>query len=239
MLAKSTSQDKVRAWDSPTRLFHWTLVSLIACSWLSFQYSEKLGDFTMKWHRWNGLAILILIVWRLLWGFVGSSTSRFASFVRWPWTAAVYGLDLLRGRDRHFLGHNPLGTYMILALLGLVSLQGIFGLFTLEHNDTVAGPLKRLASDEWVKWLSNWHRRGFNIILAFVALHVLANLFYQFFKRDPLITGMITGKKPAASYEDTSEVEMVARPMLRALVCLVFAAAIVLGGIVALGGKLS
>ena len=124
-------------------------------------------------------------------------------------------------------------------MLGLVSLQGIFGLFTLEHNDTVAGPLKRLASDDWVKWISNWHRRGFNIILAFVALHVLANLFYQLFKRDPLITGMITGKKPAASYEDSNEVEMVARPMLRALVCLVIAAAIVLGGIVALGGKLS
>lgn len=239
MASKRTSGENVRAWDTPTRLFHWTLVTLMACAWLSFEYSGTFSDHTMKWHRWNGYAILILIVWRVLWGFAGSSTARFSQFVRWPWTAAKYGLDLLLGRPRHFLGHNPLGTYMILALLGLVSLQGVFGLFTLEHNDAVAGPLKRLASDEWVKWISNWHRRGFNIIMAFVALHVLANLFYQVFKKDPLITGMVTGKKPAADYEDEPEARLVARPMLRALVCLIVAATIVLGGIVALGGKLN
>ena len=195
-------QDKVRAWDGPTRLFHWMLVALIADAWVSFEYSEKVSDFTMRWHRWNGYAILVLVVWRLLWGLFGSSTSRFANFVTWPWRAAGYGLDLLRGRDRHFLGHNPLGTYMILALLGLVALQGTLGLFTLEHNDTVAGPLKRIASDDWVKFLSSWHRRGFNVIMAFVTLHVIANLSYQFLMKDPLITGMITGRKPAANYED-------------------------------------
>jgi cytochrome b len=228
---------KVRAWDGPTRLFHWTLVLLIASAWVSFEFSEKFADFNLVWHRWNGLAILVLVVWRLLWGFVGSSTSRFSAFVKWPWTAAGYGLDLLRGRDRHFLGHNPLGTYMILALLGLVALQATFGLFTLEHNDTVAGPLKRIASEDTVKRLSFFHRRGFNVILAFVGLHVVANLGYQLFKKDPLITGMITGRKPASDYEDAREAKIVARPALRALVCLVLAAGIVFGGILALGGK--
>ena len=230
---------KVRAWDGPTRLFHWTLVALIADAWISFQYSERVGDFTLRWHRWNGYAILVLVVWRLLWGLVGSSTSRFASFVRWPWTAAGYGLDLLRGRPRHFLGHNPLGTYMVLALLALVAAQGTLGLFTLEHNDLVAGPLKRIASDETVKTLSFWHRRGFNVILAFVCLHVIANLGYQLFKKDPLITGMVTGRKPAADYEDASEAVIVARPGVRGLLCLIVAAGIVFGAILAAGGKLT
>ena len=126
---------------------------------------------------------------------------------------------------------------MIVALFGVVELQGIFGLFTLEHNDAVAGPLKRIASEETVKRMSFFHRRGFNVILAFVGLHVIANLVYQLFKRDPLITGMITGKKPAAHYEDEAEAEIVARPAWRAFVCLIVAAAIVFGGILALGGK--
>lgn len=230
--------EKVRVWDAPTRMFHWTLVTLVASAWVSFQYSQKIGDFNLVWHRCNGYAILVLVVWRVLWGFVGASTSRFSQFVRWPWVAAGYGLDLLRGRERHFLGHNPLGSYMILALLGLLALHGTLGLFTLEHNDTVAGPLKRLVSDDWVKTLSFWHRRGFNIILGFIALHVLVNLVYQFIKKDPLITGMITGKKPAADYEDAAELQASARPLLRAFVCLIAAAGVVLGGILAAGGKL-
>jgi cytochrome b len=247
----------VRAWDLPTRLFHWALVTLFAFAWISHRFSARLyapqaiwkkltgggpielGDPLYTWHRWNGYAILILIVFRLLWGFVGSSTSRFRSFVRWPWTAAGYGLDLLRGRERHYLGHNPLGSYMILVLLGLVSAQGMLGLFTLEHNEVVAGPLKRIASDPWVAFLSKWHVRGFNIILAFVVIHVAANLFYQLVKRDPLITTMVTGRKPAGDYVDTDEAQLVQRPMSRALVCLAAAAAIVVGGIVALGGKLT
>ena len=234
------SQDRVRVWDTPTRLFHWILVLLIASAWISFEYSEKFGDFTLRWHRWNGMAILVLIVWRLVWGFVGSSTARFANFVKWPWQAAGYGLDLLRGRDRHFLGHNPLGTYMILALLGLVALQATLGLFTLEHNDTVAGPLKRLVADEErIKLISYLHRRGFNIILAFVGLHVLANLGYQLVKKDPLITGMITGRKPAGDYEDEAEARIGARPLLRAFLWLLVAVTIVFGTILGLGGKLT
>jgi cytochrome b len=238
MAALRTTTDKVRAWDIPTRLFHWTLVLLIFCSWASFEFAEKLGDTSLKWHRWNGYAILVLVVFRLLWGFVGSSTSRFVNFVRWPWVAAGYGLDLLRGRDRHFLGHNPLGTYMVLALLALVAGQGILGLYTLEHNDLVAGPLKITASEEWVKRASYLHVRGFNVILAFAALHVLANVLYGVVKKDPLITAMITGKKPADDYEDEAEARLAGSAAVRALICLAVAAGIVFGGITALGGKI-
>jgi len=237
-MAATSAQDSVRAWDLPTRLFHWTLVALIANAWLTFEYSEALGDNVLKWHRINGYAILILLVFRLLWGVWGSSTSRFYNFVRGPRQVLGYARALLRGEDRHYLGHNPLGTGMILLLLGLLLTQAVFGLFTLEHDETVAGPLKRFASDPTVAFMSWWHRRGFNIILGFVAVHVLANLGYAVFKRDPLIRAMVTGTKPRERFEDAAEASIVSHPLLRALLTLFFSAAVILGGILALGGKL-
>jgi len=117
----------VRAWDAPTRLFHWLLAALVLLSWASWRYSEALGDYTLALHRWNGHAILVLIVFRLLWGFAGSSTSRFSAWLWWPWTAVGYTFRLLRGQTPLYLTHNPLGSYMILALLGAVALQAVIG----------------------------------------------------------------------------------------------------------------
>lgn len=230
----------MRAWDLPTRLFHWTLVVLLVCAWASFEYAEQLGDFTLKWHRWNGYAILVLLVFRVLWGFVGSSTSRFSAFVRLPNVALGYGLDLVRGRDRPFLGHNPLGSWMIVALLVVVAGQAVLGLFTVEHNDSGAfGPLYRLVSDATWKQFSKWHLLGLHwVILPLVGLHIAANLLYGLVKKDPLIRAMITGTKPAANYEDQSEAVIVARPLLRATACLVVAAVTVFGTIAGVGGRL-
>jgi cytochrome b len=231
-------QKHVRVWDIPTRLFHWTFVTLILSAWISSEFASKISDPTLKWHRWNGYAILVLVVFRLIWGFAGSSTSRFASFVRWPWTAAGYGLDLLRGRDRHFLGHNPLGSWMILMLLGAVAVQGILGLYTLEHNDITAGPLNRTISEDTSKIVGWLHVRGFKVILALAVLHVFANSLYQIVRKDPLITAMVTGVKPARPYEDTHEAAIHENAGLRAILCLVVAAIIVFGGILLLGGRI-
>lgn len=232
------SGDRVRAWDLPTRLFHWLLVIVIASAWISYEYSEALGDNTMQWHRYNGYAAMILIVWRLLWGVFGSSTARFRNFVTWPWRAAGYGIDLVRGRDRHYLGHNPLGTYMILALLTAVFVQTTLGMFATEHNYLTWGPLATLISDETTKQVTHWHHAFFNVLLVLIVLHVIANLLYAFVKRDPLIKAMVTGTKPAADYEDASEATIIGAPLLRAFVCLLVAMAIVCGGILAVGGKL-
>jgi cytochrome b len=234
-----TSAPRVRAWDWPTRMFHWSLVFCIISAWASSEFAEKLGDPTLKWHRYNGYAILILITFRLIWGVVGSSTSRWAAFLTWPWTAAAYGLDLVRGKNRHFLGHNPLGTYMILGLLGIVSLQGLIGLGVVEHNDVTWGPLYKLFSEERQKFLTHWHTRIFQwFILPLVAFHIIANTLYGLIKKDPLIRAMITGTKPAAAYEDQREAVLVNNVGLRAAISFALATAIVLGGIVALGGKL-
>lgn len=230
----------VRAWDLPTRVFHWTLVMLVAVSWASFQYAQLIGDPRLVIHRRTGYAVLILVAWRLLWGFAGSSTSRFTSFVRGPGAAIGYASALARGQSRHYLGHNPLGALMVLALLALVGGQALLGLFTVEHNDLAAGPLYRLVDEETQKLASRWHRRAiYWFLLPAIGLHITANVLYALLRKDPLIAAMVTGRKPAARYEDEAEAQIVVRPVLRALGCLVAAAAIVLGGILLLGGRLT
>ncbi len=239
MLQTPVENATVRAWDLPTRVFHWTFVCLIVSAWASHEFSDLFGDNTLRWHRYTGYTILIAIVWRLLWGVVGSSTSRWSAFVRWPWTVLGYARDLIQGRERHYLGHNPLGTYMILALLGAVGLQATLGLMTVEHNDTTWGPLYKLVSEETYKRIGYFHVRLLKyLILPLIVFHITANILYGLVKRDPLIRAMVTGSKPAGDYQDQTEATLVAQPMLRAALCLCVAIAFVLGGIVALGGKL-
>jgi cytochrome b len=228
----------VRAWDLPTRLFHWALVLCIISAWVSFEYAGKLGDPTLRWHRWNGYAILVLLVFRILWGFVGGSTSRFEAFICSPRAALGYLKDILAGRHRAYLGHNPAGSWMIVALIAVVMAQAVLGLFTLEHNEVTAGPLQRLILDNeaMTKLVQTLHGRGFYIILGLVALHVLANVLYQHLAKDKLITAMVTGRKPVTAYEDQPEATG-GHPLL-ALVCLVAAVVMVFGTITLMGGRI-
>jgi cytochrome b len=191
----------VRVWDLPTRLFHWTLVVLIIASWASFEFSDVVGDTTLLWHRLNGYAILVLLVWRVLWGVVGSPSARFDSFLAWPWAVVGYAIDILRGRDRHYLGHNPLGAYMSLALIAIVATQGVLGLIATEHNYVTWGPLSALAgSDEASIELAKWHTWMFNgVLLWFISLHVAANVLYRVLKKDRLIEAIVTGKSRQAT----------------------------------------
>ena len=229
----------VAVWDVPTRLFHWSLVSGLLSAWPSYQYAEQLGDPTMKWHRYNGMFILVLLVFRVIWGFIGSSTARWSHFLRWPWSAAAYALDVARGRDRKFLGHNPLGTYMILAMLAAVCGQVFLGLVIVEHNETTWGPLYQLVPETLQKTLRRWHGMGlYWVILPLVAAHIIANTLYGLLKRDPLIRAMVTGRKPAADYEDGAAAVIARDVTLRAAGALVLALAIVGGGIKLLGGTL-
>lgn len=232
------SRREVRVWDWPTRAFHWLLVLSILSAWLSHRFATKLGDPTLIWHRWNGYAILVLVVFRLIWGVVGGSTARFAVFVRGPIFTARYALDFFKGNKRPFLGHNPLGTVMILVLLVAVLTQAILGLFTLEHNEIVAGPLKRLLSDEATEAVSKLHVRGLNIILVLVAIHIAANTAYGLIAREPLVKAMVTGKKPAHAYEDEPEARIVEHTTLRAVVVLAVSIGLVFGGIVLAGGRI-
>lgn len=229
----ATSETQVKAWDLPTRLFHWTLVVLIAMAYVS----RRWGDAGLVWHTWNGYAVLVLIVWRLLWGFVGSSTARFGSFLYWPRQSARYGIDFLLRRPRHFLGHNPLGGLIVFAFLGLVGLMGLLGLFAYDdHDGLVGGPLSGRVAEELWQAATRWHIWLFDALLWLIGLHVAANLAYLAWKRENLVRAMITGRKPSADFEDQPEARIAGTG--RALLCLAVSVAIVFGGIWAGGGKI-
>lgn len=232
------TKTEVRVWDWPTRAFHWLLVTAILCAWLSAEFGRKIGDSMLVWHKWNGYIILILLVFRVIWGFAGSSTSRFSHFVHGPAFVLRYALDFARGNKRAFLGHNPLGTLMVLALMGTVVTQGITGLFSYEPDNFIAGPLARLLEDETATAVLKWHYRGFNLILLLVGLHITANILYGALAKDPLIRAMAKGTKPAKVYEDEMEARIPANVTLRAVIAFAAAAGVVLGGIVLAGGRI-
>lgn len=228
----------VRAWDLPTRIFHWALVVMIVSAWLSFEFAAQLGDSQLRWHRWNGMAILVLLTWRFLWGFVGGTTSRFSAFLTWPWNAARYLLATLKGEKRPYLGHNPAGTWMIIILFVGVAIQAKLGLYTLEHNEIAAGPLQRMImeNEALTKQIQRWHRLGFYLLLGLIAVHVLVNIVYQVVMKDRLIAAMITGRKPAAPYVDHPEAKGGSLPL--AIGLLILSGFIVYGAIIALGGRI-
>ena len=176
---------KQRVWDLPTRLFHWLLVALVAFSWWSAENEE------LDWHIWSGIAVLTLLVFRLLWGIFGSSTARFATFIRGPAAVRAYIRDPAGWR---VAGHTPLGGLSVLALLGLTLLQVALGLAASDEDGLNQGPLAGLVSVDTGEIATELHEILFNVLLAFIILHVAAILFYRLFNGKRLVGPMITGK---------------------------------------------
>ncbi|MBF0262948.1 MAG: cytochrome b/b6 domain-containing protein [Magnetococcales bacterium] len=214
----------VRVWDLPTRLFHWALVLAV----LSAFVSRKFGDAMLVWHMANGYAILVLVLFRLLWGLFGSTTARFRSFLTGPGAVIDYLRANLKGEHPRFVGHNPAGGWSVAALLTILALQGVTGLFA-SDDILVKGPLAFLVSDKTVALASTIHRLSFLALLALVTLHLGAVLFYLA-KGDNLILPMFTGDKtPSQLPSDAPPVRM--RSNGRALMLLVLALGVVWAGI--------
>ena len=177
-------------WDLPIRLFHWMLAALILFSWWTVKNHHT------DWHIWSGCGILTLLIFRLLWGFVGSSTARWASFVRGPRAVA----DYLRGRWTG-IGHTPLGALSVVALLAAVAVQVGLGLFSEDKDGLYFGPLSRLVSTDTSDRIRDLHETWFKVVLGLIVLHVAAIIFYRFRGRH-LTKPMITGRAeldPAAA----------------------------------------
>jgi cytochrome b len=181
---------RVLVWDFPTRLFHWLLVILVIISFVT----GNIGGNAMQYHQWSGFTILALLLFRLVWGFVGSRESRFATFIQRPASVARYAATLLRRDSWQHLGHNPLGGWSIIAILFALLVQAATGLFA--NDDIVTeGPLYGWVSKATSDWLTRIHKLNKAVIIGLVCIHVLAVVFYFFYKRENLVKPMITGAK--------------------------------------------
>ncbi len=191
MAAKNAA--KVRVWDLPVRLFHWALVILMVVSY----FAARAGGDWMQLHFWSGYAIFTLLIFRIAWGFLGSTTARFANFVKGPAAAFGHLRELFGKTGPHDAGHNPLGAGMVVVLILAVLAQVATGLFA-SDSDTgmVNGPLTKLASNTWIDTATAFHRYWINVLLILAALHVLAVAVYLVWKRQNLVRAMLTGTKP-------------------------------------------
>ncbi|MBV1873356.1 MAG: cytochrome b/b6 domain-containing protein [Gammaproteobacteria bacterium] len=208
--------DKVKAWDIYTRIFHWLLVFSVTAAWLTAEF----GDMEMIWHKRNGYLLFILILFRLFWGVLGSSTARFRRFVYSPRRAFSYLQAWRLGSPQHYLGHNPLGGWMVVALLLLLAIQVSSGLFS-SDGLFAYGPLSGLVSESLSADLTAYHELGFKLLMLMVAFHVLAIAVYLLVRKENLVKAMMSGKKPAELYQDEQAAEL--RGGWRALACLLLA----------------
>lgn len=185
----NSSSTPVKIWDIPTRVFHWSLVAGIAFLW----WSGETGGNAMDWHVVIGVAVIALVFFRIIWGFMGSDTARFSQFIKSPIQALHHFTELPTRKTAYHAGHNPLGGWVVLVILSLVLAQGIAGLFATD-DIMVEGPLMHLVSASTAEFLTKVHHLIFNILLLIVALHIAAVLFYRFYKQTNLIKGMVLGK---------------------------------------------
>ena len=177
--------ERIKVWDLPTRIFHWLLAALV----LAAVITGKLGGNAIDYHATIGLTLFALLIFRIVWGFIGSTYARFAAFFPTPSLVMAY----LRGQWQG-IGHNPLGALSVFGLLGLLALQTVSGLFA---NDDIAfrGPLSDCIGKEMSDIFSAYHRTIIYALIALIALHLCAILFYTLVKKDVLIRPMITGWK--------------------------------------------
>lgn len=177
-------------WDLPLRLFHWAVVICVAGSWTT----AELGVEWFDWHKRFGYAMVVLVAFRLAWGFVGPEHARFANFVRGPRAVLGYLRGLASREPVQTVGHSPLGALAVLAMLALLAVQGLTGLFA---NDAIFnnGPLYGHVTGEMSDRLTRLHGANFNGLLALIGLHLAAVVLYAVWKRIDLVRPMITGRK--------------------------------------------
>jgi cytochrome b len=181
---------EVRVWDLPTRLFHWLLVCLVAISITT----AMIGGLAMPYHEGCGVAILVLVLFRVMWGFMGGTQSRFTAFIRGPQEVLRYARALLENNAKRYIGHNPLGGWSIIAMLTALGVQAGTGLFA---NDDILteGPLAHWVSKAISDSLTRIHLINKVVLMGLVVVHVSAVVFYLVMKRENLVTPMLTGCK--------------------------------------------
>ena len=176
--------EKISIWDLPTRLFHWGFSLAVIGAIVTDLLDE------IVWHSYCGYTALVLVVFRIIWGFIGPRHARFSSFV--PSASALK--DFIKGKAFTSFGHNPLGALSVIAILLIVLVQASSGLFA-DDEISFQGPLTKYVAENVVKLMNQIHATNHFLVYGIVALHLLAIFYYQWKKKNNLIGPMIYGDK--------------------------------------------
>lgn len=181
---------RYKVWDLPLRAFHWSLVLLVLLQWGTAQWEW----LDMQWHARFGYALLALLGFRLLWGFVGSDSARFANFLRGPRAVLAHARTALQRRPEDAAGHNPLGGWSVVALLACLLVQAVSGLYTSDEI-LAQGPLVARAGSDWVDFMGDVHEINKNVLLGLIGLHLAAIAWHALGKREELVSAMFSGRR--------------------------------------------
>jgi cytochrome b len=176
MSALANRMEKILVWDAPTRLGHWLLATAFVTAWLTSE-SEALKNV----HVAAGALMVAVVLFRLIWGLIGSLHARFSSFAFSPVAAMEYLFGLLQRKPQHFTGHNPAGSYAIYLLLALTVVAGISG--WLAYNEFGGSMTEHV------------HEAAANSMLALVVLHIAGVVVGGIAHRENLALAMLTGRK--------------------------------------------
>ncbi len=183
------NKQRVVVWDAGVRIFHWALLAAMIGAFVTI----KMGK--LQYHTWCGYVILALLLFRLVWGFVGGTHARFTSFIKGPGAIIAYLKNTIAGGKETSLGHNPLGALSVLAMLAALLFQSISGFLTNSDDFFFEAPLYKLVGKELSDKITTLHKLNENVMLALIGLHLAAIAFYFFFKKENLVKPMLTGVK--------------------------------------------
>lgn len=189
---------EVKVWDPLVRVFHWSLVTAFIVAYIT-------EDHFLGLHVQAGYTIIGLVLFRLLWGFIGTRHARFTDFVRGPHTVLSYLKSLLSRRPAHYLGHNPAGGWMVIALLVVLVLTTLSGLLTYGIGESAAGPFVALGGNPggfWSEAMEEVHEVLANLTLLLVFVHVAGVIVSSRLHHENLVRAMLTGRKPLVPSED-------------------------------------
>lgn len=189
---------EVKVWDPLVRVFHWSLVTAFAVAYIT-------EDHFLGLHVQAGYTIIGLVLFRLLWGLVGTRHARFTDFVRGPQAVWAYLKSLLTRHPSHYLGHNPAGGWMVIALLVALLLTTVTGLLTYGIGESAAGPFAVLGGNPggfWSEAMEEVHEALANLTLLLVFVHVAGVIVSSRLHHENLVRAMLTGRKPFVPSED-------------------------------------
>ncbi len=196
--SRDCMSNKLLIWDLPLRIFHWSLVLTLGGLW----YTSEQDNGYFEYHFLLGYIALGLVIFRLVWGFLGTKHSLFVNFVTSPSELKGYW----QSNSKTYAGHNPAGSLMVVFMLITILAQAVSGLF-LTDDIIFSGPYYGSVGDGLERIFNFVHRNGFDIILAAIVFHVVAVLYYEKIKKQTLVAAMVHGKKSAKLLSEGSGIK--------------------------------